>query len=100
MSMSIHEKIRLLRETKCLTRAEFSKATDIQENTLKSIEQKGVIPKSDVLEKIATCWPEYAYWLLTGDIDPPRHISPNQQKEYDAIRMLEMSGYKVIGSDR
>lgn len=66
MSIQIHEKITQIREQKGLTRDQFAAATGVPVNTLKSIEQKGVVPRSDVLEKIALRWPEYAHWLLTG----------------------------------
>jgi transcriptional regulator with XRE-family HTH domain len=66
MSIPIYEKISQIREELGLTRNQFADETGIPLNTLKSIEQKGVIPKSDVLEKIAMKWPEYAQWLLTG----------------------------------
>ena len=66
MSIPIYEKITQLRKHRRLTRDEFSAETGVPSNTLKSIEQKGVVPRSDVLERIALRWPEYAHWLLTG----------------------------------
>ncbi len=68
MSIAIYTKISQIREHLKLTRPEFSEMCGVSVNTLKSIEQKGVNPKADILVKIAMCWPEYADWLLTSNV--------------------------------
>lgn len=67
MSSPIAEKIIVLRNFLDLSRAVFSEKIGISVNTLKTIEQKGVIPKSDILVRIANTWPKYANWLLLSE---------------------------------
>lgn len=100
MSIQIFEKIIQLRESEGLSRAAFAEMTDISVNTLKSIEQKGVVPKSDVIQKISVCWPEYAYWLITGRTDYPNHRSPVDSVDGELIyRMYEYIDHAYYAQD-
>lgn len=64
--MDIPSKIRKIRENLGLTRNDFCETAQISVNTLKGIEINGANPRSDILQKIAECWPKYARWLLIG----------------------------------
>ncbi len=49
--------------------------------TIETIENKGRSPRADVLEAIAREWPQYSYWLLTGETMPEQgHISPEIER--------------------
>lgn len=67
--MQIHEKILELRSLLNMSREAFSERIDVPTNTLKSIELKGVIPKSDVLLKICKQFPEFTLWLTIGETE-------------------------------
>ena len=91
MSIPIHKKIFQIREHLGLSRPEFCEISDISVNTLKSIEQKGVTPKADVLVKIGMCWPEYTEWLLIGET-PLTDYAPDfdLKKKYRIIDSVDV----------
>lgn len=88
MSTALHEKIRLIREVECLSRAEFAQLTGISSRTIETIENKGNTPRGDVLEKIASKWPEYSFWLMTGKSQWPTHLAP-VSSEQTVLRFFE-----------
>ncbi|WP_435106760.1 hypothetical protein [Arhodomonas sp. AD133] len=66
-------------------RTRFGETIGVSMRTLEAIERRGSSPRSDVLEPIARKWPEYSYWLLTGDTIPEKgHISPALAKPRDS----------------
>ncbi|WP_308365135.1 MULTISPECIES: helix-turn-helix transcriptional regulator [unclassified Microbulbifer] len=87
----LFEKIRLIREAECLSRAEFASLTGVPARTIEAIENKGNVPRGDVLEKIALKWPQYSFWLMTSKTHAPRHISPNWRAESEGtFRVFEV----------
>lgn len=99
--MAIHERISLLRKAVGLSRETFAKQINIPANTIKSIEQKGVVPRSDVVEAIAKSYPEYAFWLVTDRTDLPRHIAPSQEISdsilFDLVEFIDQKD--LVGGD-
>lgn len=81
MSMSVGEKIRVIREAEQLTRDEFGELLGIPVGSLKRYET-GRIGNvgSDVLLKITQHqqFKKYTMWLMTGDVAPEiGQISPD-----------------------
>ncbi|MFQ3215330.1 MAG: transcriptional regulator with XRE-family HTH domain [Marivirga sp.] len=76
MSTELYEKLIVIKTAEGLTNSEFANKIGVSENTLKGIWKRGSTPKGDILEKVSAIWPEYAYWLLTGREQLPKHISP------------------------
>lgn len=68
--VSIPNRIEQLRQTVGLSRKEFGQILGVSFRTLEGIEQRGNIPKSDILAKISEQWPEFSLWLLTGKSYP------------------------------
>lgn len=80
--MSISERISQLRQAIGISRKEFGQILGISFRTLEGIEQRGNVPKSDILVKISEKWPSYSLWLLTGEDAPlVGQLSPIQKKE-------------------
>lgn len=88
MSILLHEKIRLIREVESLTRPEFARLTGVPSRTIEAIENKGSIPRGDVIEKISRQWPQYSYWLVTGKTHWPKHLAPGQEDQ-SVLRFFE-----------
>ena len=81
---AIGERIRPIREALGMGRAEFAQLTGVSKATLISIEHGKQRPSEPVLEAIGRLWPEYAYWLMTGQLPPgdgPDHVSPDIEKQ-------------------
>ncbi|WP_370981012.1 helix-turn-helix transcriptional regulator [Agaribacterium sp. ZY112] len=78
MSIPIHEKIERIRAAVGLSQADFAELVGLSVNTLKAIVKRGSSPRFEVVEQIARRWPQYAYWLLTGQTMSPSHVSPLQ----------------------
>lgn len=91
MSTELHEKLILIKTAENLSNPEFAEKIGVSENTLKGIWKRGSTPKGDILEKTAAIWPKYAYWLMTGKEDFPRHISPlNKNSERKLCRLVDV----------
>lgn len=73
--------MRLLRESTGMGRTRFAQELGLSARTIEGIEQRGSSPREEVLSAIAIRWPEYVYWLLTGQTNPARgDISPAIEK--------------------
>ena len=79
---NIGKRIRPLRESLELGRAEFARKIGVKKQLIISVEHSKQRPTEELLEGIAREWPRFAYWLLTGrarieynDIDPRIEIS-------------------------
>lgn len=64
---TLADRIRAIREAEGLSRQAAAEMAGIPLRTLEGIEQKRRVPGGDILEKVATTWPKYAYWLVTGE---------------------------------
>lgn len=69
MSIPIGEKIRNVRESLGMGRAEFSQKTGIPKDTLIGAELNRREPKAGILIAVAQQWPEYAAYLLTDEVE-------------------------------
>ena len=67
MSTPIGKKIREIRDSLAMGRAEFAEKTKIAKGTLIRIEQEQHEPKANTLIAIAREFPEYAAYLLTDE---------------------------------
>ncbi len=74
---SIGLRIREIRESTGLGRTLWSRELGIDEKALTKIEQQHQRAREDVIEAVATHYPHYAYWLVTGMTQPEAgNISP------------------------
>lgn len=81
MSKGIGEKIRELRESLEMGRAEFSDETGIPKETLIKIEQGKVDPRMSTLLKITRKYTQYAFWLMTDKTHVDAgHLKPAKKK--------------------
>lgn len=83
MSRNINERIETLRKSEGLSREKFGELVGVSPNNLKAIEQKGVNPGFDTVQKIAQAFPMYALWLtscetenIAGQFEPGTTIKP------------------------
>lgn len=67
MSISQGKKIRLIRESLEMGRAEFSEITGIPKQTLIGYEMERTKPGGEALAALAKVWPEFAAYLLTDE---------------------------------
>lgn len=74
--MKLSKKIKSIRKTECYTQKEFSKIMKVTDISIQNYENERSKPKTEFIEKICELFPEYAYWLMTDEIDPPKHIDP------------------------
>ena len=78
---SIGARIRELRESIGEGRTRFAQRLGVPVRTIQGLEQRGSSPRGDVLEAIAREWPQYSYWLLTGETMPEQgQISPEIER--------------------
>jgi len=95
MSRAIFEKIRLIRERGGLSRVDFAAASMLPSRTLEAIENRGSVPRADVLEKICQRFPEYTFYLM-GILDKNvKQIDPEQNtqtaEEWKILQNLSMT---------
>lgn len=77
-----NDRIRELRDHLGLGRAAFEEATGIPRKTIANIEQRIQKAYAWHIEAICKKWPEYAYWLATGNTLPDAgQISPDIEKQ-------------------
>lgn len=80
---TIGARIRELRESTGEGRTRFAQRIGVSMRTIEAIEQRGSSPRGDVLEAIAREWPQYSYWLLTGETMPEQgQISPEIERAH------------------
>lgn len=102
--MSVSEKIESIRVAENLSQVDFCRRIDISLSTFRSINSRGSSPRIEVYEKIAKEWPQYAYWLLTGKVSPPDHVSPNPENDWEnefinVIGVIPISKLVSVNSD-
>jgi len=77
----VNHRVKILREWLNLTRDEFSKKTSIGSTQLANIEQKKQKAYAWHIQAIGKEWPQYAYWLVTGETIPEAgQISPELEE--------------------
>lgn len=89
--MKINEKIKLIRETEKITQANFATLIGLSSDSRVRDVETGKIKNvgSDKIEKICKKFPEYTLWLLTGRVDPPHQISPEQKQHAKEQKQLQ-----------
>lgn len=80
MSIPIIEKIEKIRTSEKLSLNEFAKKIGISMKTLFAMKSRGSSPRGEFIEAVASCYPQYAFWLITNKTDPPLHIAPGEEK--------------------
>jgi transcriptional regulator with XRE-family HTH domain len=86
----MRDRIRKIRESMGYNRTEFEQETGIPAKTWSNIENGLQKANEDHIEAIGKRWPEFAYWLVTGLVQPEAgHISPEIE---EARRKLERAG--------
>lgn len=79
---TINQRIRELREHLGLGRTEFAELVGTNRKRLQNVERGLQKPPSDLLEAIASEWPQYSVWLLTGQTPKESvQISPVDHEE-------------------
>jgi len=79
--MHIYQRVRKLREGEKLDRSAFSAVCDIKQKTIENIENGIQKINGEHIEKIIEKFPEYAYWLTTGETLPEAgQISPELEE--------------------
>lgn len=72
--MEISEKLKLIRKAEGYTQVELAKIIKVDARSLQRFEAGVNEPKYEKIKNLCKAHPEYAYWLLTDKIDPPKHI--------------------------
>jgi hypothetical protein len=76
MSTNILARVLMIGESEGLNNTELAKELGFSASSIRTLIHRGSTPKSEMLEAIGKKWPEYAYWLITGDVNLPKHMSP------------------------
>lgn len=73
----IEEKIKFIRIAEKITQKELSEILKIPKKTIVNYETKISKPSGEFILKMCNAFPEYAYWLVTGQTQAEAgHISP------------------------
>lgn len=76
-----NKRIRELRDYLGLGRGEFAEKTGLPKKTIENLEQENQKAYVWHIEEIAKTWPEYSYWLTTGQTLPEAgQISPELEE--------------------
>jgi len=79
--MGFDEKLKLLRKTEGYTQKKFAELLESSEISIRNYEAGRKNPNGKFYMKLCKIFPEYAYWITTGRIDPPKHIDPYIKSE-------------------
>ena len=83
------ERIRQIREKLGLGRQAFADQTGIEKKTIENIELGKQKVYAWHIEAIAAKWPQYAYWLVTGQTIPEAgQISPDEAENVPKKREI------------
>lgn len=75
------ERIRQIRESEELGRGAFAAKIGVSARTIETVENKVTNPRGEILAAIASKYPQYSLWMLTGKTDPKTgQISPHTEK--------------------
>lgn len=73
----IEEKIKFIRIAEKITQKELSDILSVPVRTIQKYESKVSSPSGKFILKLCNAFPEYAYWLVTGQTQVEAgHISP------------------------
>lgn len=87
------DRIRQIREFFDLDRTQAAELTGISKFTWANIELGKQQPNGEHIEAIAKKWPEFAYWLVTGETDEAHgHTSPILERMRADLKRVGMAG--------
>jgi hypothetical protein len=72
---------------------QFEELTGIKRQTWQNLANKKQRANEDMLETIGNRWPQYSYWIMTGETDGKRHTSPIIEK----IELYEKQRHCIPG---
>lgn len=85
----IKDRIREIRDFQGLSRRDLEKLTGIEEYKWKNVESGHQKVNEDHIEAIKKQWPQYTYWLITGETLPEAgQVSPKQEHEREQLAMV------------
>lgn len=74
----INRRIKKIREKEGISRTKFAELIGTTERKIQNVEQELQRVQDDLIENIIKKFPQYAYWLVTGETIPEAgQISPN-----------------------
>lgn len=87
-----NKRIRALRQALQMTRQEFGDKTGIKVTTLENIEKAKQKVHDEHFQAIATIWPEYTYWLVTGEEPSIVQLHPALLAYMKRLQRMDESG--------
>ena len=72
--MKFSKKLKLIRKTEGYTQIKIGNLLRIAVMSVQRFEKGEQEPRNKTIKKLCNIHPEYAYWLMTDEIDPPNHI--------------------------
>ena len=79
---SIKERIKFLVAAEGIGPADLARKTGIKRDRWANVLYHPTKPNGDDIEALVTIWPEYAYWLTTGNVLPEAgQISPELEEK-------------------
>lgn len=87
-----NQRIRALRQALQMTRIEFCEQTGMKLTTLENIEKGRQKVHDEHFQAIARHWPEYLFWLVTGEVPRGSHLAPATQAYVGALKEAEKTG--------
>lgn len=101
--MTLALRIREIRESEGLSRIEFAEKTGIKQRTIETLEYRQTSPNSDILFSIVKAFPQYAYWLISGNtiplfgqIKPSEKIPDNTLRPNPTVSELDLELLQTI----
>lgn len=91
--MDAIERIDLLAKIEGLSRPELAKKCGIKEDRMKNVINRRAKLYQEDMEALFKVWPEFSYWLATGEELPEAgQISPMTKKSHIALKTSPKAG--------
>lgn len=91
--MDTVDRINLAIEQEGITRPALEKRTGIKAKRWSNVCNRLAKPYAYELEALGALWPEYAYWLTTGqELPQAGQISPMTKKAHEASKTPQKAG--------
>lgn len=85
----INRRIKKIREKEGISRTKFAELIGTTERKIQNVEQELQRVQDDLIESIIKKFPQYAYWLVTGQTIPEAgQISPNEAENVPKRREI------------
>lgn len=73
--------------------SQFEEITGIKRQTWQNLTNKKQRANEDMLEAIAKSWPQYSYWVMTGNTDEKHgHTSPTLERIARDLKKVKKAG--------